>query len=355
MAGAGERTEQASARQRAERRAKGSGVGRSRELSLAFAVGAGFLTLSATAGSMAASIEGLIRSAISQSARVESIGADDLPALLGQGMGAVVGLVAPIAAVAAIAAIAANLGAGGFVLSAKALVPDFGRLNPVSGAARLLNRDAATRLLIAIAKLAVLGGVGAAIVISRAPALLGLSGEDPARIASVAGEALMAIGINLLVSLGVIGAIDYTLAQRKARGELRVTKDEARREVREQDGDPFVKAARRARARTMAFSRMMEAVKTADVVVTNPTHLAVALRYDPAKMRAPKIVAKGRDLLALRIKEIAREAGVTCVEDRPIARALISRPLGASVPPALYAAVAATIAAVARLNAARRR
>jgi type III secretion system FlhB-like substrate exporter len=119
-----------------------------------------------------------------------------------------------------------------------------------------------------------------------------------------------------------------------------MTKQVVKQEYREQEGDPQVRGARKRRARQMAFARMMDAIPTSDVVVTNPTTLAVALKYDSLTMRAPKIVAKGQRLMAERIKQIARDNKVPIVEDKPLARALFSRPIGAEVPAHLYRAVA---------------
>ena len=166
---------------------------------------------------------------------------------------------------------------------------------------------------------------------------------------------LTSMGIAIVAGLGTIGAIDYAISRRRATGQLKVTKDEARRDVKESEGDPFIRAARRARARQLAFSKMMAAVETADVVVANPTHIAVALRYDPTEMRAPRIVAKGRGFIAERIKKLAREKQVPVIEDRPLARAIVGRPIGAEVPPALYGAVAAILVLVARIRAGRTR
>jgi flagellar biosynthetic protein FlhB len=130
-----------------------------------------------------------------------------------------------------------------------------------------------------------------------------------------------------------------------------MTRQEVKQEYREQEGDPLIRAQRRQRARRLAFAQMMQAVATADVVVTNPTRLAVALKYDPKTMRAPRIVAKGQRLMAARIRELARQHHVPIIEDKPLARALFPRPLGAEVPAHLYKAVARILVLVARIRA----
>lgn len=353
MAGAGERTEQASPRRREELRRKGSGVGRSRELSLAASVAVGFLVISVTLGDTVAALSRLVTESFDGVLRAET-GRDLLLARLGDGLAVAIGIVLPIAVAVAVSEIIANLAAGGWIISAQTIAPDLSRLNPVTGLGRLFNREAATRLLIAIAKVSVISGVAALFIVGQAPALLGLTGDDLPSIAAGAADSLTAMGIAIIAGLGTIGGIDYAISRRRAIGQLKVTKDEARRDVKESEGDPYIRAARRARARQIAFAKMMRAVETADVVVANPTHIAVALRYDPAEMRAPRIVAKGRGFIAERIKKLAREKRVPVIEDRPLARAIVGRPIGAEVPPALYGAVAAILALVARIRAGSR-
>jgi type III secretion system FlhB-like substrate exporter len=152
-----------------------------------------------------------------------------------------------------------------------------------------------------------------------------------------------------------VALTDFVIQRRKASQSIRMTKDEVKREFRESEGDPMIRNARRRRARQMAFARMMDAIPTSDVVVTNPTTLAVALKYDSLTMKAPKIMAKGQRLMADRIKQIARENNVPIIEDKPLARALFSRPIGAEVPAHLYRAVARLLVLVhqARFNAGR--
>ena len=354
MSGAGERTEQASPRRREDLRRKGSGVGRSRELSLAASVAVGFLVISVTLSDTVDALSRLMTESFDGALRAET-GRDLLLSRLGDGLAVAIGIVLPIAIAVAISEIIANLASGGWILSAQSLSPDLSRLNPVTGLGRLFNREAATRLLIAVAKVTLITMVAVFLLAQEAPKLIGLTGDNIGDIAQGAAVSLTSMGIAIVAGLGTIGAIDYAISRRRATGQLKVTKDEARRDVKESEGDPFIRAARRARARQLAFSKMMAAVETADVVVANPTHIAVALRYDPTEMRAPRIVAKGRGFIAERIKKLAREKQVPVIEDRPLARAIVGRPIGAEVPPALYGAVAAILVLVARIRAGRTR
>jgi type III secretion system FlhB-like substrate exporter len=214
------------------------------------------------------------------------------------------------------------------------------RINPLAGMKRMADRQAFVRLGLASAKLGILGIISWQVVGSRIPAIVGTEGSDISAIAGSCLSAIFQLGLTITILLAVVALVDFVVQRRKAMQSIRMTKDEVKREYKEQEGDPQIRGARRRRARQMAFARMMDAVPTADVIVTNPTTLAVALKYDSLTMRAPKIVAKGQRLMAERIKQIARDHKVAIVEDKPLARALFSRPVGAEVPAHLYRAVA---------------
>jgi type III secretion system FlhB-like substrate exporter len=213
-------------------------------------------------------------------------------------------------------------------------------MNPLSGLKRIADRQAMVRLGLSSAKLAILLVISWQVVGSRVPAIVSTAGSSAATIAGSCLSAIFQLGLTITVLLAVVALIDFVVQRRKASQSIKMTKQEVKQEYREQEGDPQVRGARKRRARQMAFARMMDAIPTSDVVVTNPTTLAVALKYDSLTMRAPKIVGKGQRLMAERIKQIARDNKVPIVEDKPLARALFSRPLGAEVPAHLYRAVA---------------
>ncbi|HEX8941071.1 MAG TPA: EscU/YscU/HrcU family type III secretion system export apparatus switch protein [Candidatus Limnocylindrales bacterium] len=334
----GERTEQPTARRRDEARRKGQGVGRSHEFSMGLTLGVGVLALSSLLPGAASELAMTLRATF-----VELDGRAGSAALLGHlgaGFGQVLALTLPLALLVMVAGVAGNLVAGGLVLSPQAVRFDLSRLNPMSGLARLADRQALVRLLLACAKLAVLAAIAWQVLSGRVAALLATGGASAATIASVALSAIFQLGLAMTVLLAAIALVDFVVQRRRASQQIRMTKEEVKQESKDQEGDPLIRGLRRRRARQLAFARMMDAIPTADVIVTNPTHLAVALRYDSLTMRAPRIVAKGQRLMAQRIKEIARRNGVPIVEDKPLARALFSRPIGAEVPPHLYRAVA---------------
>ena len=347
----GERTEAPTQRRLEEARRKGQGVGRSHELTQVLTLVAGLLTLSALLPAAGAKISSIIVSEVDAIAQGPATPVATLTRDLGSAMSLAVGIVLPLAAAVVVAGIIGSIAGGGLILSVGALRFDGSRLNPIKGLGRLVDKSALTRLGIALAKLAILAGVSVQVISNKIPGLLSMDGQGGSVVAGRALSAIFELGVTIAILLAAVALADWIIQRRRATGSLRMTREEVKQEHREQEGDPQIRAQRRARARRLAFARMMEQVATADVVVTNPTHLAVALKYDPKTMRAPRIVAKGQRLMAARIRELARKHRVPIVEDRPLARALFPRPLGAEVPAHLYKAVARILVLVARIRA----
>ena len=271
------------------------------------------------------------------------LGADALLALL------------PLFAVLVVAALISPLLLGGWVFSSRALQPDFKRLSPISGVLRLVSPHALLELLKAVSKVTLLGAVGVGVLWQQREPLLAL-GSMPLE------PALGLLARLCLISLGwlagayaLIAGIDAAHQLWSHGRKLRMSREELKREAREAEGDPQIKARVRSQQREMARRRMMAEVPQADVVVTNPTHYAVALRYQESRMRAPRVVAKGAELLAERIRSLAAEHAVPLVEAAPLARALYRHAeIGDEVPQPLYAAVAELLAYVYQLRSARR-
>ena len=349
----GEKTEAPTQRKIEEARRKGQGVGRSSELSQVFTLVAGLLALSALLPAVGTKISAMIVADVVAIGQGPATPTSMLVDEVGRSVGVAVGIVLPLAAAVMVAGVAGSLAGGGFILSAGAIRFDSSRLNPLKGLGRLVDKTALTRLLISLAKLTILAVVSYQVIMNKVPLLLSMDGQGGAVIAGRAVSAIFELGVSIAILLAAVALADWIIQRRRATGSLRMTRDEVKREYREQEGDPLVRAQRRQRARRLAFAQMMQAVATADVVVTNPTRLAVAIKYDPQKMRAPKIVAKGQRLMAARIRELARTHNVPIIEDKPLARALYPRPLGAEVPAHLYKAVARILVLVARIRAGR--
>jgi flagellar biosynthetic protein FlhB len=260
-------------------------------------------------------------------------------------------LILPLGVAVMVAGTAGSLASGGFILSAGAIRFDGSRMNPLSGLKRIVDKTAATRLVMSLAKLLILVAVSYQVIANKIPGLLAFDGATGGEIAGRAMSAIFELGVSIAILLAVVALSDWIIERRRATGALRMTKDEVKQEYKESEGDPLIRAQRRARARQMAMARMMDQVALADVVVVNPIRLAVALKYDPKTMRAPSIVGKGQRLMAARIREVARKHNIPIIEDVPLARALFPRPIGAEVPAHLYRAVARLLVLVARLRA----
>jgi flagellar biosynthetic protein FlhB len=262
---------------------------------------------------------------------------------------------APVLILTFIAALAAPLALGGWAFSGKALAPDLARLSPLAGLQRMGSVRSWVELLKALGKFALVGCAAALLLNQNMDRLLGLGSEPTA---AAIGHAMALTGQALMVltaTLVLIAAIDVPFQLWQYRQEMMMTREEVRQEHRESEGSPEIRGRIRALQREMAERRMMEDVPRADVVVVNPTHFAVALRYDDKSMRAPIVVAKGVDVIAARIREVASEHAVPIFEAPPLARALHRNvEIGDEIPTGLYVAVAQVLTYIFQLRTALR-
>jgi len=262
---------------------------------------------------------------------------------------------APLFGLTLLAALAAPIALGGRGFHPRALVPDFSRLSPGAGFARMFSLNGGVELGKAFAKFLLLALVAALVLWQQSGAILGLSAQPaPVAIAHAASMAAFAL-LALAGTLALIAGLDVPWQLWRYTQGLRMTRAQIREEMKETEGAPEIKGRIRKIQNERARRRMMHEVPKADVVVVNPTHFAVALRYDEQRMRAPIVVAKGQDLIAARIREIAAEHRVPIFEAPPLARALHRHvELGAEIPAALYVAVAQVLTYLAQVRAARR-
>lgn len=347
-----EKTEPASPR-RLEKAREDGDVPRSREL-------ATFTVLLAAGGGIWFSGDKLIRQLESTLVsgltfeRALAFDASALFARIGASLGDLLIAFAPLALLLILVALASPVLIGGWLFSGKALQPNFSRMNPLKGLGNLVSANAAVEFAKAIAKTVLVGVVAWFVIWHQKEAVLALSveplQESSAHLASLLWFSFLAIS----GALGLIVLIDAPYQIWHYANKLKMTREEVRQEAKESDGDPQIKAKIRAQQREMARRRMMSEVPTADVVVTNPTHYAVALRYADGAMRAPKVVAKGADEVAAKIRELAGENNVPTLEAPALARALYRHAeLGDEIPEALYTAVAEVLAYVFQLRAYR--
>ncbi len=344
-----ERTEPASQRRLEQAREEGH-VPQSRELSAFLVLIAGAGGVWVMGGWLANRIADLMRQGLSLDHRSAFDTTAMGGALAGLGSEALLSL-APLFVVLVLAAVAGPMILGGRVFSSKALSADFSRIDPIKGFGRIFSVQGLAELLKALAKAALIGGIAMWVMWREHQSLFTLLSQplNPG-LASFFG--ILMLSTTLIVAgLALIAAADVPFQLWQYHSKLRMTKEELRQEAKELEGDPQLKARIRSQQREVARRRMMSEVPKADVVVTNPTHFSVALKYEAARMSAPRVVAKGRGLLALKIRETAGESGVPVLEAPPLARALYRHAeLGDQIPAALYTAVAEVMAYVYQLR-----
>ena len=263
------------------------------------------------------------------------------------------GLIAmgPILLLLIIVAFCAPMLLSGWLVSSKALIPDFNRINPIKGIGRIFSMRSLVELAKAIAKAVVVGGVATLVIWQNKDEVMGLLILSIDTGIHHTADLLSMSFLLIVASMILIVAIDVPFQIWEHAKQLRMTKEEIRKESKENEGDPMVKGRIRALQREAARRRMMSEIPKADVIVTNPTHYAVALRYKSESMRAPTVVAKGVHLLAARIREVAEEHRIPILEAPPLARALYYHvELESEIPEKLYAAVAEVLAYVFQLK-----
>jgi flagellar biosynthetic protein FlhB len=263
--------------------------------------------------------------------------------------GAVIAL--PVLGVLFTATVASQLAVGGWVFTTEPMMPDFNRLNPLKGLSNMISGQGLTEMAKSVLKVLLVGGAAAWLMSRDSGGLVTPLSQSASTGFAFAGALISKDFVWLAATMMLVAAVDVPLQLWRHAKSLRMSKEEIKREHKETDGDPRVKGKIRARQREAARRRMMSAVPKADVVITNPTHYAVALAYHGDSMRAPRVVAKGMDEVAARIRAIAAEHGVPLLEAPPLARALYAHAeLEEDIPAALYNAVAQALAYVYQLR-----
>lgn len=344
-----EKTEDASPRRLEKAREEGD-VPRSKELAT-FAVlmtaGAG---LWATGGNLTGHLSTMLASSLSLT-REQIYNPNVLIERITTDIGAVLLACLPLALAIMLVALAAPMAIGGFNFTAKAFMPNFGKLNPISGLGNIISANALVELLKAVAKTVLVGCVAYVVVMSQKDAVIGLAVEPLGSGAGHVADMVAHAFLFIVGSLGVVALIDAPYQVWHYGNKLKMTRQEMIQESKESDGNPQIKGKIRQMQRQMARNRMMQNVPTADVVVTNPTHYAVALKYTDGQGGAPRVVAKGADEVAAKIRELAREHKVALLEAPALARALYKHTeIDDEIPEKLYSAVAEVLAYVFQLR-----
>jgi flagellar biosynthesis protein FlhB len=344
-----DRTEPATPKRRREAREEGQ-VAHSVEVVTAFILGAGLLGLWVGSANLYRELATLARHLFSLPA-AGSLTPDGAVALAATVFGSLIRAVLPVLVAGLIGGLAGSLVQVGFSPSWKAVTPEFERLSPFSGFKNLFQKAKLIDLVKTLVKVVALGWASYLAVRGRLGELLHLSDLEPSGLLLYSLELSYQVLKNCLLVYLVIALVDYAFQRWQHEERLKMTKQQVREEYRETEGDPLIKSRIRSLQREMARRRMMAEVPKADVVITNPTHYAVALRYESSEMDAPRVVAKGTDLIARRIREVAEEHGVALYESPVLARALVSqREVGETIPGDLFQAVAEILAHVYRLS-----
>ena len=346
----GERTEEPSQRRLEEARKRGQ-VPRSRELTNFATMIGGSAVLMASGSALTARMSQLMRRGLSIDPQ-SLFDPDTMLNSLGEACVSAVTILLPLFGTVIGLVLLASVVLGGFNFSMEALVPDFTRLSPLAGVKRVFGQRGVTELGKALLKCVMVGGVCAAVVSWIFRDVLALAHMEP-RAAIGSGARLMSWSfVWLCASLALVAIVDVPLQLFQFKKSLRMTRQELRDEAKESDGRPETKQRIRQLQQTLARRRMMHKVPAADVVIVNPTHFAVALKYDPKNMRAPRVLAKGVDLVAQNIRRIAEEHRVPVFESPKLARALYrSTDLNKEIPAGLYVAVAQVLSYIFRVRA----
>lgn len=342
-----ERTEAATPRRRALAREEGN-VAKSTEVISVVSLAVAFGALAAFGPRFANGLAAILRSYLGSIGTV-TIDAATVPQLAGNLFGALALLLLPFAGIISLAGAGASIAQSGFLISGKALAPKMSRISPQAGLARLFSKRALVEFAKALLKIAVIGGVVGWTLVKVAPQFVPLAVAPPESSYAWMLVTMLRLAAAAIAALAVLALLDFFFQRWDWEKRMRMTRQELKEEFKQHEGDPILKSKIRSRQMDMTRQRMLNDVKTADVVVTNPIHFAVALKYDAERMGAPRVVAKGARLLAARIRDLAKAAGVPVVEDPPLARALYKAcKVGSEVPLAFYKAIAELLAVVYR-------
>lgn len=344
-----QKTEEPTPKRLREARERGE-VARSQEVNHWFILLGFTIVMGLAAPFVAGRIGAALQPLVEQAHAVDIVGPSGRALLMESLWGVAVALAVPFGLMVVLA-VAAGLIQFGLVFSAKPLAPKLSKISPIAGAKRIYGLRALVEFAKGVAKITLVGAIIAFLLWPERHKIASLVDlETTSMLAVLQGEALRVL-IGVLAVMTVIAGLDFLYQRHKHIEQLRMTRQEVRDEMKQTEGDPMVKARLRQIRTERARRRMMAAVPLADVVVTNPTHYAVALKYDPETMGAPQVVAKGADHIALSIREKAKEHSVPLVENRPLARALYdSVEIDQEIPPEHYRAVAEIIGYVMRLR-----
>jgi flagellar biosynthesis protein FlhB len=351
---ASDKTEKATPKKRAEAREKGQ-VAKSGDLGGAVVMLVGVLVLGWAGPAYVERMGGVMHGTLSNLAAFDEVNREGVGRLMMDAMTAAGLAVAPVAFACAITGFVIGLIQVGPQPMPKAVMPDPKRMNPLQGFKNIFGMNALAEAVKSVSKVGIVGAIVFAAVGPKITQLGAMVGVEPAQLATALTGEVRAIALRAAAAYLVIGIADFAYQKYNNEKQLKMDKQEVKEEAKGQSLPAEVRGMQRRRAMEASRGRMMEAVPDADVVITNPTHYAVALKYEAGES-APIVVAKGKDILAARIRELATENGVPLVPNPPLARGLhASVEVGQQIPEEFYAAVAQVLAFVYRVASRRRR
>ena len=346
---AGEKTEKATPKKRQDTRKKGQ-VAKSQDVNTAFVLLAGFAVLSFFGSYMKNIVTSIFIFSFEDNMLVP-LTENSVSVIFLQMIEQAAYLLMPIMIAAMIAGVLSNYLQIGFLFSTEAIQPKLNKLNPISGFKRIFSWRALVEFVKSILKIVLVGVVVFVVIWLRIDEILILSQKSIGAALATLADITVNVGLYSAVVLMFIAIFDYFYQKFDYEKNIRMSKQDIKDEYKNSEGDPLIKSKIKQRQREMAMQRMMQEVPNADVVITNPTHYAIAIKYDEEKMDAPFVVAKGVDFVAQKIKLIAKENDVTTIENRPLARALYDQTeIGQGIPEEFFKAIAEILAFVYKIK-----
>ena len=320
-----EKTEAPTARRLREARDEGN-IARSTDLTAALMLLASIILLYILSTRLFEAMTAVLHRLLSSVDAINPTRTDDLGSIASYLMGLMGWTVLPLLIAVAGVGVLVTAGQTGLMLTGKPLLPKFSRINPLSGVKRLVDARAAIRLVMSLGKVIIISAVAIIFIMMDIELIAALPMMTLGAATAAASHMTFMLAIKLAALLVILALLDFAFQKYQHTKDMRMTKQEVKQEMKDMDGDPLMKQRRARVARQLAMQRMAQAVPQADVVITNPTHLSIALRYDSDSMRAPKVLAKGADFMAMRIRQIATANGIPLVRTKaPGPRALQQR------------------------------
>lgn len=345
------RTEKATSKKREDAREKGQ-VAKSKDLETAVLIVTFCIAMALLGSSMLEAIKEYLIANIEHIGQLAHYTSDQaITSILTEGILALLKISLPIWGILMVIAFIICFIQVRYKFTLQPMKPKFSKMNPLNGLKRIISKDTVITLVLAMAKVSVLGMIAITIIKGKIPTFL-LLYQLPLTVSlKFIGNAVLELGYWVGGAFLVLSLLDYVYQRYKHEESIKMTKQEIKEEYKNAEGDPQIKSKIKQKMRAASMQRMMQSIPEADVIITNPTHFAVAIQYDEAKGMAPVVVAKGVDYVAKQIKEKAKEHQIEIVENRPLARALYyTVEVNKEIPPELYSAVAEVLAFVYNLQ-----